>query len=239
MNGESKKVALVLPCFNEVTTISDIIFQIIGLGWDKETFEIIVVDDGSKDGTQELLVEIAKNHPQIKLYINNNRIGLGKSIYQGIKKTNSDYIILMDTDGMHDPRYLDLMLNTAHMGANLVIGSRYVKGANFQGALYPFMSRLVNILIRTIMKSKVKDQLCGFFLADSIYLKSINEEFFIGFGEYFISIIKYFEIRGLKVVEIPSVHKVRKSGRRKSQRLKMLISYLNYAFRVRKKIASV
>ena len=238
INQDILKVTIVLPCFNEVTNIGEVISRIMNIGWDKESFEISIIDDGSTDGTQELLLALGEQNPNINIEIQANRLGLGKSIYRGIEKARGRYIVLMDTDGMHDPSYLNLMLSKAQEGFALVIASRYVHGAIFQGSVYPVMSKLINTVIKWIMKSKISDQLCGFFLSDASELKKINAQFFDGFGEYFIAVIQHFEEKGFPIIEIPSVHNVRVSGERKSRRLKMLTTYIRYAIRYRKNLSA-
>jgi hypothetical protein len=136
----------------------------------------------------------------------------------------------MDTDGMHDVAYLSKMFAAALDGNKLVIGSRYAAGGYSQGAIYPRFSKLVNLLIQYIMKSEVKDQLCGFFIADLIETKKIPAERFIGFGEYFIGLVNHFEKKNLPIIEIGTVHRIRDTGIRKSKRIKMLKTYVCYAW---------
>lgn len=225
------KVSVVLPCLNEVGSMAQIIGAIRKSGLTSEQCEIIVVDDGSADGTRESLKLIAESDRNLKLLFTKSRLGLAKSIYAGVMSSRSKLISVMDTDGMHNPVYLAKMLNLIEIqNCALVIGSRYAPGGQSQGAIYPHMSRLVNLVIQKIMKSNVRDQLCGFFVAESKTLRAVPEEKFRGFGEYFIGIISHFEGQNLKIVEMPSVHNARTAGKRKSRRFNMMVTYFRYAW---------
>jgi glycosyltransferase involved in cell wall biosynthesis len=189
----------------------------------------VVVDDGSTDGTRELLAKMQNNDQNFSLIFTGHRTGLAKSIWLGINSCNSKWVAVMDTDGMHDPAYLSVMFAAALDGSKLVIGSRYVEGGHSQGAIYPRFSRVVNHLVQYIMKSKVKDQLCGFFIADLSEIKKISSDSFVGFGEYFIGLVNHFERNNFPIIEIGTVHRIRDAGLRKSKRFRMLKSYIAYA----------
>ncbi len=225
-------LSIVLPCYNEVGNIGSLISSIRNSGWDRQTTEIVIVDDRSTDGTSELLERIQTNDESIRVFIPEVRLGLSKSIHLGIEQSTGPIIAVMDTDGIHDPSHLALMVNQVNSNAKLVIGSRYVTGGEMQGALYPHLSKIMNIAIKKIVRSRVSDQLCGFFVADRKELLSVPKEDFNGFGEYFIRVIHHFEKRW-EIVEIPTVHNVRAKGKRKSIRRKMAIIYLKTAWDVR------
>ena len=224
------QLTIVLPCLNEVSNMARVLSLIRSSGWSASDCEIVIVDDGSTDGTRELLFRIQSQDPTISVIFTDFRIGLAKSIRLGINKSNSEWVAVMDTDGMHDPAYLSKMFAAAQDGNKLVIGSRYAPGGYSQGAIYPRFSKIVNLLIQSIMKSQVKDQLCGFFIAGVAETKMIPEDKFVGFGEYFIGLINHFERQKLPITEIGTVHRVRDAGIRKSKRFRMLKTYITYAW---------
>ena len=125
------------------------------------------------------------------------------------------------------------MLEQASESRLLVIGSRFVLGGSSHGSVYPHISRFVNFLIQKILRSKVKDQLCGFFVCERNTILEMDENDFLGFGEYFMSVIRFFECRNIPILEIGTIHKVRDGGLRKSRRIRMFFNYLSYAFRIR------
>jgi dolichol-phosphate mannosyltransferase len=229
---ENTSLTVVLPSYNEsdnlVFLLNSIYFEIN----ESIKFNIIVVDDGSTDGTRNQLLAFCKDKTWIKLIFTDHRIGLAESIYLGIIESESNFVAVMDSDGMHDPSYLLPLYEQSFKSNSLAIASRYVKGGSSIGNLYPILSKFINIVIRIIMNSKIKDQLCGYFIAPTSEILKIKKSYFVGFGEYFIMVIKHFETKGA-VKEIPSVHKVRVSGKRKSKRFDMVFKYLAYAIKNR------
>jgi dolichol-phosphate mannosyltransferase len=226
------QLSIVLPCFNEVGNIAGLISDIRKCGWTEDQAEIVVIDDGSTDGTSELLARLEKIDSSLIVLRPNIRRGLGLSIYDGIRVSRAELIAVMDTDGIHDPSYLAQMVSRANSSNSMIIGSRYVSGGIMQGAIYPHLSKVMNMLVKFITQSSVNDQLCGFFVAQKSLLLKIQETHFNGFGEYFIFVINHFEKNGA-VSEIPTVHNVRLAGKRKSVRSKMAKAYLRTAFKVR------
>jgi dolichol-phosphate mannosyltransferase len=224
------RISVILPCFNEVGSIGYLISNIRSCGL-KEV-ELIVVDDGSTDGTFELISSMSGVDSNLICIRPPVRRGLGLSILDGINAARSDLIAVMDTDGMHDPAYLPLMLSKTEKQNSMVIASRYANGGAMHGALYPHLSRFMNMLVQKITKSKVTDQLCGFFIAEKKMLLEIEAWKFNGFGEYFIYLIKYFETFG-SVIEVPTIHNVRMAGVRKSSRGKMAYTYIRTAMKAR------
>jgi dolichol-phosphate mannosyltransferase len=207
-----------------------IIREIRDSGWDEHNCEIVVVDDGSVDGTREILNAILPKEKSLRLIFTDQRLGLGKSIYTGIWSSSAPYIAVMDVDGMHNPIYLKRMMQAINSGCDLVVGSRYVAGGRSQGAIYPHLSRIVNFGIQKLMRSKVKDQLCGFFMTEKRLIQEVPVEKFRGFGEYFIGVLSHFEKSDRTIKELATVHEVRTAGVRKSRRLQMLLTYFRYAF---------
>lgn len=225
--------SIILPCYNEVSNVGRLASAIRNSGFSPKDCEIIVIDDCSTDGTSQLVSRLSSLDPGIQHIITSSRQGLARSIWVGINECKGQYIAVLDSDGMHDPAYLPCMLELAAKSRSLVIGSRFVVGGSSHGNVYPHISRFVNFLIQKILRSKVKDQLCGFFVCERNTILEIGENSFSGFGEYFISVINFFERRGIPIQEIGTIHKVRDGGLRKSRRVKMFFSYLAYAFRIR------
>ena len=227
------QLSIVLPCRNEVGNISQIIESIKVNGWNENNSEIIVVNDSSTDGTTELLEILKKDKPNLIVLNPENRLGLGQSIRLGISQTKYEYVAVLDTDGIHDPCYLAVMSEQLRDGNVLVVGSRYVSGGTMVGALYPYLSKVMNKIVKIIIGSEVNDQLCGFFIAERKKLIAMKNSDFDGFGEYFMRLIAYFEYQGI-IKEIGTIHNVRFSGKRKSNRREMTQTYIRTAFDIRR-----
>jgi dolichol-phosphate mannosyltransferase len=225
--------SVILPCYNEVSNIGRLVGAIRNSGFSPQDCEIVIIDDNSTDGTSQLVSRLSDLDPGIQHIVTSNRQGLAKSIWIGINKSQGSYIAVLDSDGMHDPAYLPRMLEQAAKGNSLMIGSRFVLGGSSHGNVYPHISRFVNLVIQKILRSKVKDQLCGFFVCERKIILEMDESDFTGFGEYFISVIKFFERRSIPILEIGTIHKVRDGGLRKSRRIQMFFNYLSFAVRIR------
>jgi len=226
-------LSVVLPTLNEVCNIGRIIMDIRNIGLDSKSCEIVVIDDGSSDGTIELVERLLREDRSIILHRNVKRMGLAESIRLGIELSSSEFIAVMDSDGMHDPCYLPRMLQLSKQDQGLIIGSRFVSGGFLNGVLYPRLSRLVNYLIQQMLCSKVKDQLCGFFLCRRNELKEVPARYFTGFGAYFIAVIDHFETKKIPIKEIGTYQEARTKGKRKSKRFKMFVSYMRAAWQLR------
>lgn len=230
MQIEALNLSVILPCLNEKENIGKLIGEILLLG--EDISEILVIDDGSTDGTDIVVTAWLKMDTRVKLLRTPVRLGLARSIHYGIVQSNSEFVAVMDTDGMHNPVYLKLLGQRAQTAKGIAVASRYVKGGAMKGALYPHLSQIVNRIVKIMTRSSINDQLCGFFVADRKLLCAVPETFFDGFGEYFIRVLGHLEALEVRIEEIGTVHEVRSGGKRKSKRLKMLREYLKTAISV-------
>jgi glycosyltransferase involved in cell wall biosynthesis len=228
-----QQLSIVLPCLDEVSNMARVINSIRVSGWTPELCEIIVVDDGSTDGTRELLIRLLETDSGLNVTFTDNRLGLAKSVHLGLSLSKSPWVAVMDTDGMHDPAYLSKMFKIATEGKSLVIASRYAPGGVSRGAIYPRLSQVINRSIQIVVRSKVRDQLCGYFLAETEKVMNVPSSRFTGFGEYFIGLVHFFETEQLTIAEIGTVHRIRDAGIRKSRRFQMLRTYFKYALEIR------
>ncbi len=120
------KLSVIIPVYNEKNTIEEIIHRVLNveIGLEKE---IIVVDDGSQDGTREILEGL--NHPTIKVYIHSKNQGKGAALQTGFSKADGDIILIQDADLEYDPREYPILLGPILDGrADAVYGSRFLGG---------------------------------------------------------------------------------------------------------------
>jgi len=121
------KFLIIIPTYNEMENIPEIIPQILA---QNENLEILVVDDGSPDGTGDFVENLSKENSRVHLLRREKKMGLGTAYVAGFKwalEKNYDRIFEMDADGSHSPQALNTFLKEAE-NADLVLGSRYLNG---------------------------------------------------------------------------------------------------------------
>ncbi len=127
------KLSIIIPCFNELKTIEEIIKKINSEI--KFDYEIIVVDDYSSDGSRDKINQI-KNTYNLKLIFNEKNYGKGYSIKKGLEKASGDIIIIQDADLEYDPKdYTKLLEPIIYQDADVVYGSRFI-GSEKRRVLY-------------------------------------------------------------------------------------------------------
>ena len=208
---------IIIPTYNEKENIEKIILKVFSLDVD---FDILIVDDGSPDGTANIVKETQKTYPK-KLHIveRTGKLGLGTAYIFGFKwalKNNYDYIFEMDADFSHDPDDLIRLYKACHEDkGDVAIGSRYIKGVNIVN--WP-MSRLLmsffaSKYVKIITGMPIQDSTAGFKCYKRSVLEKINLEKiqFVGYAfqiEMKFTAWKY----GFNVVEVPVIFTDRQEG---------------------------
>jgi glycosyltransferase involved in cell wall biosynthesis len=127
--GKTKKLSVVMPCYNEQATIKKIVTEVLDVDLGSTKKELVIIDDGSKDETRPILKELAKKHPEIKLVFNEVNLGKGASLRKGILETTGDVVVIQDADLEYDPLEYKRLLYPIERGhADVVYGSRFIGG---------------------------------------------------------------------------------------------------------------
>ena len=124
-----KKLSVIVPCYNEKATIEKILSEVESVDLGNTKKEIIIVDDGSKDGTREILKKLEKQNQDIKLIFQPNNQGKGAALKKGILESTGDVIVVQDADLEYDPQEYKRLLYPIERGqADVVYGSRFIGG---------------------------------------------------------------------------------------------------------------
>jgi glycosyltransferase involved in cell wall biosynthesis len=121
------KLSVVMPVYNERATLREVVEKVLAVALE---IELICVDDGSDDGSREILGELQLRYPQIRVLLQPHNVGKGAALRRGIQEATGDYVIIQDADLEYDPGEYPLMIEPLVQGkADVVFGSRFLGGA--------------------------------------------------------------------------------------------------------------
>jgi dolichol-phosphate mannosyltransferase len=212
---------LILPTYNEAGNIE----RFVAAARDKlpAAARILIVDDGSPDGTGQLADRLAAQHDEVEVLHRPRKEGLGPAYIAGFRRAlagGADLILEMDSDFSHQPAYLPRLLEAAET-ADLVIGSRYVPGGGVSdwGALRRAISRGGSAYARVVLGVDVRDLTGGFKCFRREVLEAIDLDTVQARGYAFQVELTYRAIqKGFRVVEVPIVFRDRQLGDSKMDR---------------------
>lgn len=216
-----EKTLIIIPTYNERDNIPSLVQAIYSF---LPTTHILVVDDNSPDGTGALVEEMRAQDERLHILHREGKMGLGTAYIAGFRwglERGYDYLIEMDADFSHDPKYLPHLLAKARNGADLVIGSRYVTGGGTEdwGLLRKAISRGGSLYARSVLGIKVRDLTGGFKCFKRQTLEAIDLSTVKSNGYSFQIEMTYRVINaGLKVAEHPIVFPDRRVGQSKMSR---------------------
>lgn len=207
---------VIIPTYNEIENIERMLETAVAL---EPPFHILIVDDGSPDGTADAVLSFQKRHPeQIHLLQRAGKLGLGTAYIAGFQwaiERKYDLIYEMDCDFSHNPKDLIRLRQACVDGADVAVGSRYVKGGGVSN--WPIgrilMSYFASVYVNTILWLGVRDSTAGFKcyrreVLESIDLKQIR---FIGYA--FQIEMKYNAKQlGFRIQEVPITFSDREFG---------------------------
>ncbi|MDB4957019.1 MAG: Dolichyl-phosphate beta-D-mannosyltransferase [Myxococcales bacterium] len=219
------KALIVVPTYNEHENVGGIAERLLAA---LPKGEVLFVDDNSPDGTGALLDQMAAKDGRIHVMHRAGKLGLGTAYIEGFHwglARGYEFLFEMDADGSHDPKYLPTMLGLAETGADVVVGSRYVKGGGTEnwGIDRQLLSRGAGLYARTILGISVRDVTAGFICWRRAALEAIDLSTIGSNGYSFQIEMKYRAIKkGLRLVETPIVFVDRRVGQSKMSRAIMV-----------------
>jgi dolichol-phosphate mannosyltransferase len=186
-----------------------------------EGFHILIVDDSSPDGTGELADRLAAEHDSVEVLHRSTREGLGPAYLAGFRHAldgGAERVIQMDGDFSHDPADLGRLLAAVAGGADLALGSRYVRGGGVEhwGLLRRVVSRAGCAYARRVLSLQVRDLTGGFKCFRREVLEAIELDSVRSHGYCFqIELTQRAILRGFTVREVPIIFRNRRHGRSK------------------------
>src|ERR1051326_1637426 len=214
------KTIIIIPTYNELENLRPLLEAVFS---NAPHTDILIIDDNSPDGTGALADTIAAHNPQVHVMHRAGKLGLGTAYIAGFKyavEHQYDAAFEMDADFSHDPRYLPDFLKAIE-SADLVIGSRYVKGGGTPNwsLLRRFISGGGNIFARVMLGIPVHDCTPGYRCYRRTVLESIGLDTIESQGYAFQVELAYRVYkRGFKIVETPIIFLDRRVGKSKMSR---------------------
>jgi dolichol-phosphate mannosyltransferase len=214
---------LILPTYNEAENVEAIVTaagEVLACAA-PAGFRVLVVDDGSPDGTGEIADRLAAEHDWVGVLHRAEKNGIGPAYLAGFRHAldrDAGYVLEMDSDFSHDPADLGRLLEAVHAGADLALGSRYVPGGGVSdwGLLRRFISEGGSTYARWVLGLRVRDLTGGFKCFRREVLEAIHLEDVRSQGYAFQVELTYRAVRaGFRVVEVPIIFRDRQRGESK------------------------
>jgi dolichol-phosphate mannosyltransferase len=206
-----------MPTLNESETIGDLIRTLL----EYNPMVIIIIDDGSMDGTVEIIRELQQESERVKLLERGRRLGLGSAIVNGFKaalefKPEPVLVVTLDADGSHDPRELPQLIKLCNRDS-LVIGSRYAFGGEIHGwgLTRRLASRGANLLAKVFVDLPVIDATSGYRCYGVEVIKDILPELKSEGYDIQVEALALAYLKGYEISETPIIFHDRKSGESK------------------------
>ena len=212
---EDRKI-VIIPTYNERENIENIIRKVFSLDGG---YDILIIDDGSPDGTAAIVKRLQQEFPErLHMIERPGKLGLGTAYITGFKWSihkGYDYTFEMDADFSHNPEDLPRLYQACKDGADLAIGSRYCDGISVIN--WPIgriiMSYYASVYVRTILGMKVYDCTAGFKCYSNKVLRTIDLDKVEMKGYGFQIEMKYTTYKlGFKITEVPIIFVNRKAG---------------------------
>tara|TARA_Y100000816_G_scaffold143588_1_gene101782 strand:+ start:158 stop:970 length:813 start_codon:yes stop_codon:yes gene_type:complete len=234
------EITIILPTLNEGENLKFLLVDFIDQFMNEriESYEILIMDDGSDDGTETISREFNKQNQRIKLIKRKEAPSLPMAIYEGILKSKYKNVMWLDADGsMSAYSAVELIKKYSLSGAQVVIGSRFVQGGGYKGvkdlsqnSIFSSIrnvnnskdsvsgmlaSIIFNKILNFILRIDIKDLTSGFIIGDKelfkeTYFKDKN------YGEYFIYLIFNLYLKKIKIVEVGYICQTRQYGESKT-----------------------
>lgn len=210
MSSSKNDSLVIIPMYNEKENARAIIEAVLSL---QPSFDILVIDDNSPDGTADIVKEVmAENPGRVNLMQRPGKLGLGTAYIAGFKwslEHHYEYIIEMDADFSHNPADLPALRSAcADEGYDVAVGSRYVSGVNVVN--WPMgrvlMSYYASAYVRFVTRMKVRDTTAGFVCYTRRVLETINLDAIKFKGYAFQVEMKFTAVRcGFRIKEVPII----------------------------------
>jgi glycosyltransferase involved in cell wall biosynthesis len=225
-----KKLSVIIPCYNESNTIETLLSKVDQIDIPNWTIEVVIVDDGSKDGTRDLLKKYSNKY---KIIFQEKNGGKGTAVKTGIDNSTGDYLIIQDADLEYEPAEIKLLVEELDRNPkNIIYGSRNLHHVKRKGMYIPrmgvwFVTKQFNFLFNS--------NLTDLWTCYKLFPKEVSDLFVSGGFDSELIFSARVAKKGYKISEVPISHKPRsvKEGKKIKYRdgIKGIIVLLKEFFR--------
>lgn len=229
-SGVAHKLALIIPTYKEAGNLPALLDRVAAAldpaGID---YEILVVDDDSRDGTEELMTERSARDPRVRLLVRKGERGLASAVVRGWIASEGALLGVMDADLQHPPELLPDLYRAIETGKDIVVASRYTESKTVEGwnPVRALVSRVATAMTNLVQRphARVTDPMSGFFIVRRSALAGVTLEP-TGF-KILLEVLVRGNIRS--VAEVPFRFGLRQAGESKAS-LKVGVDYLTLLF---------
>lgn len=230
-----KEISIIIPTYNEEDNILRLVKAInenLNIDY-KGRFEIVVVDDDSKDKTPKIIDELSKNSNVLAVHRYGKK-GIFSAIQDGIAIANGVFVLTMDADFSHPPVMIPELLKL-RKDYDVVVGSRFTRGGGMDAPfLRKYGSMMINKICALIMGIKIDDVAGGFHIMKREEFLEIPFKYDTIFGEFDFELFYRAMKKGLRIKEVPFIYKFREEGNSKMGNLSTYATaYFKRAFQLR------
>lgn len=225
-----QSVSIVVPTYQEVDNLHKLIEEISKIKALFDDLELIIVDDNSQDGTEELIEKSKERYPWVRLIVRKNQRGLSTAVIEGFNQAKYPFLVCVDADLSHPvDKIPEMMVEISKPSVDMVIGSRNIVG----GGVYAKWSffRWINAAVAKLLArpfTSVKDPMSGFFCIKKTTFQKVEKLNPIG---YKIGLELIVRCHCKNITEIPIYFDKRYAGKSKLS-MKEILNYLKHLYRL-------
>lgn len=232
----SEAFSIVIPTYKERDNVC-LLVERLGKALSSRDYEIVLVDDNSRDGTEELVAELAARYP-VRIVVRRDKKGLATAVMDGFGLARYDTVLVMDADLQHPPEVVPNIIAAMDAGAEVAVASRYVPGGGSEGwsKLRQVISNGAIFLSHLLLplSRKVKDPMSGFFA----FRREIIQGVKLAPIGYKILLEIIVAAHPQRVVEVPFMFHIREKGESKLN-IKQEIDYLKHLWSLMRRSSEI
>ena len=224
------KVTVVSPTYNEAENVPSLVNE-LRIALSGIDYELLIADDDSPDRTWAIAQELANTDPRIRVLRRTADRGLNAAVIAGFVSSSSEYVAVIDADLQHDPAILPRMIAALDAGADIAVGSRYVKGGGTGtwNAVRRFQSWVATKLAHSFLGVELKDPMSGYFILRRSDFNRVRKE--LGSSGFKILLEIIARLAPSKLEEVPYTFRTRVAGESKLSS-KVVLQYLGQLWRL-------